>query len=506
MVWLRSWTIVLVLLAFSGGSLFLLSPVLLGERSEAMLLDRLEQAGRAAPLWLQTEARHDLDGLEHAATDAVLIESLASVSRSAADSGLVRKTVLDRLRTFQPKFKAEILAALDGQGKVVARAGQEEEFFGDSLVGFPVVSDALRGIYSDDVWSLAGKLYRVSAVTVIGHDKYLGALLLMREVNPLFAKEMAQTIGMDVAFVMQERVVCASESSEILAKLPALWAKTKQPNALPARTIETVKTRYWTRASTWVGEAAEQGASYILFAAAPKTLSPAEVWGILKTTSFKKLPWAPLRNLTILSIVSLIIAFALFHWEIGGPLRRINVEVRNVSRGSQPRLDAERYPLGFAPLARGINLLIDRGAPEEEPPPAPEPLPPPPKAAKEPTPKPAAPTSLADFAAILSVPDSAPLPTEPAPESRPAPINLGDLQARPTRLSESDADLKVFQEYIETRRQLGEPTQGLTFEKVFDRLRAHRADLLKKYACSRVDFQVYVKDGKAAIKARPVFE
>lgn len=509
MVWLRSWTIVLALLAFLGGSLFLLSPVILGERTETMLLERLSQAEHAGMLWLQMEARRDLDELEHAATDAVLIESLASASRSAADIGLVRKTVLDRLRVFQPKFKAEVLAALDAQGKVITRAGQEEEFFGDSLAGFPVVADALRGIYSDDVWSLAGKLYRVSAVTVIGHDKYLGALLLMREINPVFAREMAQTIGVDVAFVVQERVVCASESSEILAKLPDLWAKTNASTTTPPRSLETAKTRYWTHASAWVGEAAEQGAAYILFAAAPKTLSTSDVWNILRATSLKKLPWAPLRNLTILTIVGLIIAFALFHWEVGSPLKRLNVEVRNVARGSQPRVDAERYPLGFAPLARGINLLLDNGTSEElEPPPPAEPTPRP-KANKEPPAKPVVPTSLADFAAIMSVPDerAAPVENPPAPAPTPAaPSNLGDLQARPSRASEDDADLKVFQEYIEMRRQLGEPTQGLTFDKVFDRLRAHRADLLKKYNCRRVDFQVYVKDGKAAIKARPVFE
>jgi hypothetical protein len=62
----------------------------------------------------------------------------------------------------------------------------------------------------------------------------------------------------------------------------------------------------------------------------------------------------------------------------------------------------------------------------------------------------------------------------------------------------------VFDEFVTVRRRCGEPNDGLTFEKFSARLKKNRDQLLEKYACKTVRFQVYVKDGKAAVKALPV--
>jgi hypothetical protein len=63
---------------------------------------------------------------------------------------------------------------------------------------------------------------------------------------------------------------------------------------------------------------------------------------------------------------------------------------------------------------------------------------------------------------------------------------------------------QVFDDFIELKRKCGEPTDTLTFERFSVKLGQNRDALVAKYNCRAVKFQVYVKDGKAALKATPV--
>jgi hypothetical protein len=62
----------------------------------------------------------------------------------------------------------------------------------------------------------------------------------------------------------------------------------------------------------------------------------------------------------------------------------------------------------------------------------------------------------------------------------------------------------VFEEYRITRQRCGESTATLSLEKFQAKLEANRQQLIAKYGCRTARFSVYVKDGKAAIKATPV--
>lgn len=63
---------------------------------------------------------------------------------------------------------------------------------------------------------------------------------------------------------------------------------------------------------------------------------------------------------------------------------------------------------------------------------------------------------------------------------------------------------EVFREFIETRERCGETPDALTFEKFAAKLRKNKDQLMLKHNCKTVRFQVYVKEGKAALKATPV--
>lgn len=63
---------------------------------------------------------------------------------------------------------------------------------------------------------------------------------------------------------------------------------------------------------------------------------------------------------------------------------------------------------------------------------------------------------------------------------------------------------QVYTDYIATRQQCGESVTGLSLEKFKAKLDSNRQHLVAKYRCRTARFAVYVKDGKAAIKATPV--
>ncbi|MCE9667928.1 cell division protein FtsK [Myxococcus stipitatus] len=71
-------------------------------------------------------------------------------------------------------------------------------------------------------------------------------------------------------------------------------------------------------------------------------------------------------------------------------------------------------------------------------------------------------------------------------------------------LSEEQHFQEVFREFVTTRERCGEPADGLTYDKFVQKLRKNKEQLVQKYACKTVRFQVYVKEGKAALKATPV--
>jgi hypothetical protein len=62
----------------------------------------------------------------------------------------------------------------------------------------------------------------------------------------------------------------------------------------------------------------------------------------------------------------------------------------------------------------------------------------------------------------------------------------------------------VHAEFIEVRVKCGESVDNLGFERFRPKLEKNKASLVQKYGCRGVRFSVYVKDGKAALKATPV--
>jgi hypothetical protein len=121
----------------------------------------------------------------------------------------------------------------------------------------------------------------------------------------------------------------------------------------------------------------------------------------------------------------------------------------------------------------------------------------------------------------LPVPSRPAAPPPPAPSVAPVPWGTPDPAAQAIPLpgaayqaflgntgdpfSEEEFHFQeVFREFVLTRERCQEPSDGLTYDKFVQKLRKNKEQLVQKYACRTVKFQVYVKEGKAALKATPV--
>jgi hypothetical protein len=63
---------------------------------------------------------------------------------------------------------------------------------------------------------------------------------------------------------------------------------------------------------------------------------------------------------------------------------------------------------------------------------------------------------------------------------------------------------EVFEQFVATQKECGASTSGLTFDKFVRKLHAARSQVIERHNASAVRFTVYVKDGRAALKASPV--
>jgi hypothetical protein len=92
----------------------------------------------------------------------------------------------------------------------------------------------------------------------------------------------------------------------------------------------------------------------------------------------------------------------------------------------------------------------------------------------------------------------------PAPAPAPAPIAAPAAPAVPADGGEEAEWQEAFEEFLRVRVECGEPSEGLTYDKFRVKLEKNKEQLVQKYGCRTVRFQVYVKEGRAALKATPV--
>ncbi len=131
---------------------------------------------------------------------------------------------------------------------------------------------------------------------------------------------------------------------------------------------------------------------------------------------------------------------------------------------------------------------------------------------RAPTPPPLPPSSAPmtiDDDILAPEPDTNPAKAKPKrmPSDFDAPTRVaGPSEALLSQSADDDnAEFrKVFDDFVAMKVQCGESTTSLTYEKFAKKLTKNRDTLMAKHKCKSVRFQVYEKNGKAALKATPV--
>jgi hypothetical protein len=468
------------------------------------------------------------------------------------------------MKTIQGARKPDFAMLIDRRGRVVARVRLEENDFGDIVAGRPLVDDALAGYLRDDLWAQNGTMYFVSAAPVIKRDppvSYVGAIVLGHQVTNALAAKLVSSLNVDVGFYLGKDDVAGSKTLALdhtimqaaVGKLSGgdlgHDCQANQPIQLAAGSDD-----YTAIVARLPGEAAAKQAFYSVFIKRPQALGFAGTLKVVKQSdlSFKSFPWFFVGGAFLLSLG---IGIALMFIEADRPLRRLTADAVRLAKGDTERISEDAHGGKFGSIARSVNIHIDKLGRDAKTAkkdldqllgPAPEgslgtidllatPLPP----ARPGGPAPAAPPPPSDFR--FGGTDSGPTRTPPPRPVTPPPVRTGPAPAPPPPapparaptpppiqmnqppplsldddiLGRSEADhdsgppvdpyfKSVFDQFVSTKQSCGEPTAGLTYPKFADKLVKNREDLMAKTGCRDVKFTVYVKDGKAALKATPV--
>lgn len=374
----RIWLILLALaLAAAVGATMLVGKP--DQRQLGQLHQRnIDQVQLNTDLVLQLEARRWIDATGTMATDSALIQAMQQTARGADEvtltSGRVRQRLLSLRDRMDANTRPSLLIAVDGLGKQIARVGPGDTKFRpgvDGLAGYPVIEDALRGYRRDDSWNIEGKLYFVSASPIIapGLRRYVGALLIGREVNDAYAKTLKGKIGSreptDIAFYLRGKMVASTVSSTSLHTLPTRYAKMKKQIAKNSRSAPILlgddedNPHHLVVFAPLPGEASLHNTFYAVVAKPRQFRSPLAALKAVSRSdlSLSRFPWLVVGGLFLGLVVFGLLLVAV---EWGRPTRHLRSEVQDVASGLAARVDEVRYSGRLHAIARHINEALLR--------------------------------------------------------------------------------------------------------------------------------------------------
>lgn len=514
----KIWFVLVALFAGFALSIALTAPRPMAQRLEELEGQRLDRAQYATEQMLKVDAHKWIDRVAKLGRDAVLAEALDGASRGTGELAVQHRTVQSRVMALLPDLTGagiSTIVALDANGRVVARVGEDDKNFGENIGGAEIIDDALRGFLSDDVWGAGGHLLRVAAAPVLskGRDRVVGALYVGAETGEGFSERLRKNLDVDIALLLRGKVVASTLPPDVVSRLPDLVDQHRSDietlKRTPALPLEAGGETFLAVAAPFPGQAAQQQAYYVLIGKKP---ARADLPSLLASTSARDLGWASFPWISLLLTIAGAIGVGLFlqRWEVDRPINKMRAELRSLIRLDGAKLDDHHYTGGFGGIAREMNAVMEHiaalgGASGAH----------------------AAAAAHAHHATgdLPSAGSAFGGESHFAPAQRPlagpplipglgappppafAPPGVGGADGPPPGVlsDEEEAHVReVFEQFVATKRECGESVSGLTLEKFSQRLRDNRAALMTKHDCRTVRFTVYVKDGKASLRATPI--
>ncbi len=553
----RFWYVVLALLL--GVALFTLylAQSMYNRAGTKVLGEGLSSDSQVVSWYLRSLSRERSAQLIKFALNPEVSQALQKSSRSdnvPKDALQKASAAVTKLAEKVPEeFSFDAVFAVDQHGRVVGRYGFEQaasvsEF---ELGGYPVVADALHGYIRDDtfVWD---RMYTVVTrpVEYAAGEAPVGAIVGLRLVDDRFAREIAARTGAAIAFyVGGERVASGAPENFDRSQLDGIINDLKvigedadyaEKGRSSVRQLSDAVAVVYTRMS---GEAWQRGAGYVVGRMATIVGSPLSFFAMADDKDKSNVNLIVVILVVLLAILLGLLFTFLEHTR---PLRTFVSAVEDLGTGKTNELQASRVSGVYRKIVTLINDAIDaavaRGGgsrraadlqqvlgdvPEQ---PAMsafafgdgaetvdatngdaysglKPLPgtlPDPNSGTSAT---AAPTS----ARSLPKPPPSPMGRPPAPPPRPGATQMGvapDANRGGVLVPSAGNEewRRVFEDFLATKQQCGESTSSLTYEKFEGTLLKNQQAIMDRHGVTKVRFSVYVKDGKAALKASPVRE
>ena len=546
MVLSRFWYVLLGL--FLGLSVFLLSiATSMYNRAGARAMgEALSSDSQVVAWYLRDDARQRSGRLIQFGVDPDIAKSLQKSSDSEAkvpeDSREKLLTALKKVNASIPKDEQfDAVFAVDQAGRVVAHLGYEQAsgLSDFELGGYPVVADALRGYVRDNTLIL-DRIYRVVARPVEYEMSSLpaGAIIGARIVDDRFARELSSRTGAAIAFYANgERASSGAPEGFAVGNLDQIMGDMASLEQDPEyqdkgrSKVRSIGGMLGVQYSRLPGEAWQLGGG---FAVARMPVAVDGLFGFFKTADDKDKQQAKLPIAIAVAIAAAAIGILFSVLEHTRPIAIFKNEAQRLAKGQTDQLQPSRFRGVFRKIASDLNDGMDQvmakgGGPRRGPADMKQVLgdiPDQPQMSAFSFPgDPSSMPSPTSGQAPRSVPNVPTNPKLPRPPGRPggSPAALLDstlssedssvarrLPSPPTRDGGAAAELAewhaVFQDFVSLKQQCGESTDGFSYEKFEQTLKKKNEELLTRHGAKRVKFSVYVKEGKAALKASPIME
>ncbi len=544
----RFWYVVLALLLGATTFVLFLAASMYNRIGSRDLAERLSSDSQVVSWYLKDDARQRTAQLTKFALHRDIAKYLNKSSESEAKvPAKAREKVEDALREVNERidkeFTFDAVFAVDQHGRVVAHLGYEqasgmEDF---ELGGYPVVADALHGYIRDDTLVL-DRLYRVSARPVEFNVGQLpaGAIVGARIIDDRFARELSSRTGAAVAFFTKGTRVASgapegfdqSQFDLITSDMRDL-GEDQDYKEKGRSTVRMVTEHLGIQYTRVPGEAYALGAGYAVARRAGHVETP---FDFFKQADDKDKEQANIFFVLSIALATALLGLLFTYFEHSRPLATFRREAVRLAQGKADQMLPSKFRGVYRKIAADLNDGIDEvaakgGVPR--------------KAAnlkqvlgdlpKEPAmsafsfPGAGAEVSAEELpvssprAAVLpsssgGAAPSAPRAPKPKPKPKPRPPgaptsgpDAAELPSAPLASAPGDPDAErlaqwhqVYEDFVATKQQCGEPTEGFTYEKFEKTLKKNQAALMKRHGAKSVKFSVYVKEGKAALKASPI--
>lgn len=482
-----------VLVAFTAGAyVFVTRPL-----ESAAIRDIEDDVARAQRLHAELARLEALDFTNLATTLARRAGAAAVFDR--ADETARRQAAFEECEAINGKLaaqrKADIVAIVDGQGKVIARDLNVNAMYGeDARAAFPPVAGALKGMPDHGVVGLGKRMMQLAVAPITKSDgRVLGALLIGYVVTARDAQVKRDELGAEVGYFFQSQVQTTSftgggsgpsghDGKENGNRMHALHAALfpasgDRPGAEAlekGRATESFRVSldgqdYLAIASPLF--AGEKSAGFVVLSSLSRATDVAgDVGG--KIIGFGLLAILVALGVAVMTAVRFI-----------KPLDQIELGVAEIINGN---IDYTFKPVGpdFEGLSNGLNVMLARLLGREEP----------------------SEDAVDDEEGEVQRWQSEQMLVEEVPAS----ALTGQPSSDPAVMAlaaENEAAYmpRLYGEYVSALKAAGKPTKGLSVPLFSAKLRLLEGGLRQKWKCKQVRFKISRQGGDVSLVPVPIY-